>query len=87
MLSQTCVFVCKGMEDFSSGVLLAESADDRSRFAVGTSPAYSTHPDCLHLHLFVPVQHSTGVPLPARRKQRRQGRYMGQSFGPYQALK
>lgn len=61
-----------GMEDISPGLMLPESTDDRGRVVVGTCPADSTHTDCLHLHLSVPVQHSVSVPLPSRGEQRRQ---------------
>lgn len=71
------VCVCVGMEDISSGFVLPESVDGGGRFVVGTSPAYSTHPDRLHFHLSVPVQHSASVPLPSRGEQRRQRRYVG----------
>lgn len=57
------------MEDVTSGLLLPQSADGGGRVVVGTTPAYSTDPDCLHFHLSLTVQHSTSVPLPSRRKQ------------------
>lgn len=76
--------VCVGMEDISSGVVLLDSTDDRSWFVVGTSPAYSTHPDCLHFHLSLPVQHSSSVSLPSRGKQRGQRRYVGTSVHVHQ---
>lgn len=63
------------MEDLSSGDVLPESADGGGRVAVGTASSYSTHSDGLHFHLSVPVQHSTRVPLPGRRKQSGKGRY------------
>lgn len=72
----TCVSVCVGMEDISPGVVLPESADGGGRSVVGTSPAYSTHTDCLHFHVSVPVQHPTRVPLPGRGEQRGQRRYV-----------
>ncbi len=78
-VGQLCVFVCVGMEDISSGFVLPESADGWRWFVVGTSPAYSTHPDCLHFHLSLTVKHSTSVPLPRRGQQGGQRRYVGTS--------
>lgn len=63
------VFVCVGMEDIASGVVLPQLADGGGRVVVGTSPAYSTDPDCLHFHLSLAFQHSTSVPLPSGRMQ------------------
>lgn len=71
--------VCVGVEDISPGLVLPESADGGGWFVVGTSPAYTTHTDCLHFHLSVPVEHSTGVPLFGRREQRGERRYVGTS--------
>lgn len=69
---RVCVSLSVGMEDISPGLMLPESTDDRGWVVVGTCPADSTHADCLHLHLSVPVQHSVSVPLPCRGEQRRQ---------------
>lgn len=68
--------VCSGVEDVSSGVVLPESADGWSWFAVGTVSAHSAHPDGFYLHLSVAVQHPAGVPLSSRRRQGGQGRYL-----------
>ena len=69
--------MCVGVEDISTGLVLPESADGGGWFVVGTSPAYTTHTDCLHFYMPVPVEHSTGVPLFGRRQQRGERRYVG----------
>lgn len=65
------------MEDVNPGVVLPESADGCSWSVVGVGPAYSTQSDRLHFHLSLPVQYSTGFPLPTGGKQRGQRRYVG----------
>lgn len=72
--------VCAGVEDVGSGVVLLESADGWSWFAVGAVSAHSAHSDCFYLHLSVSVQHSAGVPLSSRRRQGGQRRYMEEGF-------
>lgn len=67
--------VCSGMENLGSGVVLPESADGGGRLVMGPASSYSTHSDGLRFHLSVPVQHSTRVALPGRRKQGGKGRY------------
>lgn len=67
--------MCTGVEDLSSGVMLPEPDDGWGWFVVGSVSSYPTHPDGLHFHLPVPVQHSSGVPLLSRRQQGGKGRY------------
>lgn len=64
-----------GLEDFSAGIVLPQSVDGGDWFNLGASVAYPANADSICFHLPVPVQHSAGVPLLGRRKQRRQRRY------------
>lgn len=68
------ICVPTGAEDLCPGLVLHDAVNGCLWSPLGTSAAHPPHPDCLHLHLPVPLQHPPSVSLSRWRAARGQGR-------------